>query len=318
MFVRNRTPFQPVLARSQLYRDVSLAVISVELVYALGDGNLSLSDAPRRETDPPDIHRQLLWKGCSATAFGWAPGPRCAPYVTPVVFRVGDVERRLAVFGPRCWRRAGGRFVPSEAAAFDAVPMSWAHAYGGVRQVAPGFLPGTELPHPGGIVAHPLNHLGTGWVAPEVADGAPLPSIEDARDRLVELGREVVPAGIAPCPELTALRMSRWGVVADDDPGEQLEALLFAAHHAPPEMIVPCPAPGTPVRLRGLGPEVGFALPSPPLSVGIGRGRDRVCLPAKLRSLHVDAERRVVRLVWAYKHRYAPERPPAWWSVEAA
>ena len=37
----------------------------------------------------------------------------------------------------------------------------------------------------------------------------------------------------------------------------------------------------------------------------------------KLRALHVDTDRRAVRLVYDHTFRYDPERPPDWVRVQA-
>ena len=48
-------------------------------------------------TDPPDLSRPVLVRGCSVTAAGTVFGPSSPPFVKGVTFRIGAESRRLAV-----------------------------------------------------------------------------------------------------------------------------------------------------------------------------------------------------------------------------
>jgi uncharacterized protein YjbI with pentapeptide repeats len=104
----------------------------------------------------------------------FAPGGKPVPAMIPS-FRVGPVRKRLAVFGNRFWKQAGGiQTVISEPEPFTAMDMNWARAFGG---------PGCEA-----------NPEGIGMIG----DPVPLPNIE-LPDRLIGSPGDVpAPAGFEP------------------------------------------------------------------------------------------------------------------------
>src|SRR5690606_6855814 len=115
---------------------------------------------------------------------------------------------------------------------FDGIPLSWSRAYGGTVRLAPGFLPGSEVPHPGGEVAYPQNPEGMGFILTEDdAHGAPLPNLEDPAALMTKPLDRPIPAGFAPCPRHAGLRP-----VPNPEAGDVVSALeqtLILKHHAP-------------------------------------------------------------------------------------
>src|SRR6185437_2934942 len=200
-----------------------------------------------------------VWHGVSVTAAGHASGPPSPPFVCPVIFRVGDVERRLIVFGERCWeRRFGGSLEASPAAPFDRIALGFTRAFGGGYDLPPGLLPGTDLPHPGLRVSYPLNANGVGFYPDErAAVGSPLPSIERPDQLLRRWNDQPEPAGFTPCPDLVAWRMRDEAAGRAQQP-EPAQALPFTLptlriqHHAPPWLIFDDVPVGTPIELHGL------------------------------------------------------------------
>ncbi len=107
-----------------------------------------------------------------------------------VVAQVGASQKRVAVFGPRAVTWGGdGRPVIGAPEPFEAVPMTWDHAYGGVdARVVPEDLddPMTRLmldvDLPG---LYPRNAAGYGYlVDPEPIDDVLMPQLEDPDDLL--------------------------------------------------------------------------------------------------------------------------------------
>src|SRR6185312_2272031 len=103
MFIRNPTSLDVNLARGHFSGELAAASAVVTLALRLEDGG-RLVPPPEpvcsQETDPPaDVVKAPVWQGVSVTAAGHAFGPPKAPFVCPVIFRVGTAERRLIVFG---------------------------------------------------------------------------------------------------------------------------------------------------------------------------------------------------------------------------
>ncbi len=326
MFVDSPDDLPVTLARGHVSDDHAVGAIVVESAFALGAGGLAPVELPPRTgTDPPDLGSVVLWEGASVTAHGTVACPAAPPYATPVSLAVGAAEERLVVFGPRSWTRppGGGALRPSEPERFDRIAMGWDLAFGGAFDLPPGTVPGTDVPHPGGRVAYVLNEDGAGFYPDEErALGRPLPRIERA-DALVQgWSDRPEPGGLAPCPQLVALRLfhlarSREGsppAEPQDPPRIDLDAAFLVQHHAPPRLVFRDLRAGAPVRLRGLdGGPVAFEIPESPIEVRTKRRGDPV--PPLLRSVHVDAERRLVRVTHAHPFVYAPDTAPAWIRV---
>jgi hypothetical protein len=123
----------------------------------------------------------------AAWALGGKPTTR-----SEVRCRVGQHEKRVAVFGRRCveWTSRGRAFIgPPEP--FASIPLDDEHAYGGLDPRVP--LPPFTRPeealaaladHPG---FYPRNPVGKGYyVVSSRVDGAELPNLEDPDDLLTD------------------------------------------------------------------------------------------------------------------------------------
>jgi hypothetical protein len=219
MFVRNRTPFDPVLARGHITDDLAALSLNLEVVYQLAsDGTLHLTTSSSRlDSDPPDICRRPLWRGVSVTAFGQVHAPVRPPHLKVVQLSAGDLHHRLVVFGARRWRKAVGQVVATEPMPFDSVPLDWEHAFGGFFDRPAGYSDDGKLPHPGGRMVYGFNPDGVGFYPhADAALEQPLPRIE-RQDMLVRSWSDrPVPGGLAPCPRLAGLRVDTLGQILDD------------------------------------------------------------------------------------------------------
>jgi len=346
MFLDNHTRYPAKLARAHLTDEHAVASVNLELRFSLAlDGRLELErEAPRRETDPPDIGGRPLWREVSLAATGTVLGPSRPPFQRVVRIAVGELEHRLVVFGSRVWSRdSAGSLQATSPEPFDALALEWSQAFGGSYELAPGLLPGTDLPHPGGKVTYPLNPEGMGFFADEEAAlGQPLPRIELADEPIREWSDRPTPGGLAPCPSLVALRMdaeppeevSRWAERAAASVGKparldsaellgqigpepsHIDKALRIAHHAPGALIVEDLAPGSVIALDGLGPQpLTITLPPSPIAVEARRGRSREPVAPRLRSVHVDADRRETVVAWGHETIYDPSAAPQWLEV---
>lgn len=331
MFVKNRTSFHPVLAKGNVSDSLSVGAISIEHAYRfLLDGRLELcNEHPAAQpTDPPDILHQPLWVGTSVTVTGTVHGPSMAPFLRPVSLHVGSESRRLVVFGERKWQPTiFGELEASVPARFEALPLSFARAFGGSFELSPGVDARNGLPHPGGRVSYPLNGEGLGFYRDKAsARLAPLPNIELAGQLITRWDDRPVPGGFAPCPKLVGLRLrtpALMSLLQQASPTTKDEHAAFSAmaamnvlHHAPGPLILGSLAAGTPIHLEGLGRRsFRFEVSLPEASVHLRQGRKRTSVPWALRSLHIDADQETVRCVFAHAFRYDPANTPSWIEV---
>jgi hypothetical protein len=332
MFVRNKTPFDVRLAKGHITDERAAGAIVVQLVLRAAEGRLeSLAEPPAKaETDPPDTSVYTLWKGASVTAAGSALGPSKPPYVRGVALRVGAEERRLVVFGNRRWKaRLMGGLEPSTPEPFDRIELSWKRAFGGGYDVPPGLMPGSGLPHPGYRVGYPLNDGGVGYYPDEAhARGGPLPNIELPTELLRAWNDTPEPAGFTPCRELVALRMKdEYEEIGRRFTATQDEAALHRdvfpslrlQHHAAGRLIFDDLAPGAAIELQGLGTApVRFTVPPSPVRVFGRLRRGEAEAAPRLRAVHIDADRSLVRVIFDHSFTYDPRRAPSWIRVAPA
>jgi len=149
------------------------------------------SSSLRHDTD---IVLQKPGTDCVLIGHAWAPRTG-APYVD-VGFTVGPVSRRARVFGDRKWRKHWtGAVSISEAAAFDKIPLTWEHAFGGID---------TNSQDPANHLFCLENPVGRGMMTGKsriYIDGLLLPNIEDPADLIRKPVQRPKPSGfgmIAP------------------------------------------------------------------------------------------------------------------------
>lgn len=315
MFVDNRTELSVRLARAGFAEHVSVASIAFSVRFGVShDGSLVLpAPGEPRPSDPPDPSRRPLWEATSVTACGAALGPACAPFVRGVSLTVGSRRCRVAVFGDRRWERSMlGELIASEPAPFDSMPVSFTRAFGGAYTLEPGLVPGTDLPHPGGVVEHPSNPEGIGFYQDAAAAlHRPLPNVEWP-DQLVRSHRDSpTPAGLAPCPRLLALRMPTSPEAVEAALTDPIRTSLRLAHHAPGWLVHTDIAAGAPIRLDGLGSRaLAFVVPPSPVRVLARCRRVDDEIPFHVRSVHVDADHGDALVAYGHAFRYDPRWPP--------
>jgi len=324
VFIRNKTSFEVVLAHGRLVDTRCVGAVIVRRAYRHAGGVLVPSDDHPSPvpTDPPDTSAHALWRGTSVTVAGDVYASPTATAGGTVTLTVGQLSRRLAVFGDRWWvRDRAGVLRASAPAPFESLSLSFSLAFGGAFEVPPGLFPGTDLPFPGGRVRYGLNDGGVGFYSDEAAaEGGALPNFELA-DQLIRAWTDrPVPGCFAPCPDLHALRSApvEGGSVDPRAPEAMFEGILRSLHHAPGYLVFDDLPPGTPICLDGLGHEaVRVNLPPPPARVRLRRGVTTSDTRTRLRSVHVDAGRSLVTCVWGYSFLYESGAAPSWILVEA-
>lgn len=327
MFVKNRTRFEVALPHGHFVDGVSVAALALTVAYRITPKGLELWEgegvghearAPL-PTDPPDATDHALWHGASVTAAGTVMGPGRMPHRSHSDLRVGAESRRLVVTGDRRWLRNAGKLIASAPLPWDTMPLSWSLAFGGAIEIPPGPVGPEKLPHPGGRFQYPLNPGGKGIVLDETdAEGAALPNIESPDCPMKEPLEQPRPAGFAPCPDLSALRMpADIGPDFLNDVERALRLHLRMSHSAPGELIFDSLSPGTAIELTGVGERpLLFDLPACPVSVAVQKGKKSTALPAAIRSVHVSADDAAVLV--CFGHSFSYEVAPSWVVVAEA
>ncbi|MBA3697937.1 MAG: DUF2169 domain-containing protein [Planctomycetes bacterium] len=144
-----------------------------------------------------DLYPCKLFTDLVVQGHAYAHGP--ATSFTAKVLVVGRHRHDVRVFGDRrCGLTSTGRVVFGEPAAVERVPLTYAHAYGGVDHVAEAkygdplaalipYLDKSADPSACSAFAYPRNFAGRGWVIepdPTAIDNVVLPNLEDPDDLL--------------------------------------------------------------------------------------------------------------------------------------
>ncbi|MBI4703784.1 MAG: DUF2169 domain-containing protein [Deltaproteobacteria bacterium] len=133
----------------------------------------------------PKPHGELLVVGSA-----YAPGGKARP-VCKVRVQLGALDKSLYVVGDRHWERGGA---PSEPEPFAAMPIDWAHAFGGQ--------------------GYERNPLGKGFVPVARDDGTllhPLPNVEDPKHVVSSPKDRPEPAGLRAYELTWPQRLSKAG-----------------------------------------------------------------------------------------------------------
>jgi hypothetical protein len=326
MELLNHTPYEAQVFQTVLDDEEMLAVIVVKATYMFArDGNVSL------ERDHPlPIYREFvcselgqIWPESFARrhqaevlVFGHAIAPGGRPVEQlDVRLRVGDsLDAVGRVFGRRRWQaRLLRQPHISKPEPFEAMPLDWAHAFGGHARSQ-----GREVPFP-------ANPHGRGYILDRKAvDGVELPNLEDPDRLITRWANAPRPLAFAPIPPGSSL-------VDFDDPDNPTppEASMTGPwattsstlNFAHPRLRTRTLQEGVAVVTHGMSPHgvQGFVLETPQVFalVDIGQRKSRhYCKPDTLylypqqgryavtarfafRYLVRDKQSRVIRLSWA-------------------
>ncbi len=258
---------------------------------------------------------------CDVVLLGHCHPPGGEATSCEVTLRFGELRKSVLVLGDRsAWlpgREGKARLNPARP--FQAMPLGWERAYGGVAQFETGDVP------------HPANPAGVGfWLRSMNPDEprdryGPLPNLERADgvlnvDELLvdpaKLDGAPVPAGFGFVPPHWAPRMKRGGhdprfrgiwerMTADLPPGQpgprwfERDPRYF--NQAPDDQQAPLPKGGERVAITHVHPdhqELRFRLPehTPTLRWSLGGPYEEV--PLQLDTVVIDADRLALDLVW--------------------
>ncbi|WAS91535.1 DUF2169 domain-containing protein [Nannocystis punicea] len=198
-----------------------------------------------------------------------------------VELAVGDHRRSVNVTGDRHWIGSGRGARISEAARFDAIPLTWERAYGGSVECRIDEHSIIEL-------EHSMNRFGRGLDAARLAKdvgaafkapaGFPclapdyrraLPNIEHPQHLIVDWNDDPRPYCWATVPMDIGVHLQRAHdhFKARGEGLSQQEMLAQVYHRAHPDWILPIPSADAPVLLRGMTPGAPWSFRLPRLRV---------------------------------------------------
>lgn len=244
---------------------------------------------------PPDS-APYMQTTCDVAALGYAYGDGThGSEVVRVGVALDQVLREVLVAGDRYWERGGTIY--SKPARFFKLPMTWAHAYGG-----------TCITGDGHEAIFPFNRYGKGYVASaRVAEGEPLPNIEDPHHPIRRWSDQPRPCNIATVPidiplglwnrVETCFRVLAAGNTLRPPPG-----LMSSAH---PLFQFPPPSPGARLTLFGMAERsLGLNLPHETFEVAVRIGQRSGVFAMSLETILLLPETRLFVLTWRARFLY--------------
>lgn len=215
-----------------------------------------------------------------------------------VTVRVGPVQKRLRVIGPRAWYRAGrGRYELTAPEPFEAIPVQWEKAWGGSDYES----------DPENPIEEPRNPNGVGVVRlPEELEGTAGPNIEDPEDLVRTNRASPKPAGFGAIKRAWAPRRDYVGTYDEEwmETRMPLLPLDFDARFnqsAPPDQVTPRPLRGGErvevVNMHEDGP-FAFELPKIHWFVGLQTTSGASEHPPQLDTVVLEPNARRVEITW--------------------
>jgi hypothetical protein len=312
----NETGFSANFARAQLfYRDLTLVTVVVKVSFDLGpDGRLSrVAEAEQLPVSEADVVTDLgtldgdlvpIKPGCDVAILGHARSPRPDVPVdrVRVALSIGPFSRDVIAVGDRTWREDGGGLAPTPPVPFLALPLAYERAFGGSalldgKRAAPYFA----------------NPRGRGYVAlREHAVGTALPNIEESDQQLVSWEQAPLPAGMAPLPRESSLRMDTGGFQVDlENELVQLTPMAFSFAH--PRMRLERYPEGAAFSLLGATHGGAWQFTVPParfaLALDLGDAHYELPLVSDTLCAFPDHRRFFVVARRALVYQFRPERP---------
>ena len=284
MKVENHTPFPMRASRDHPAHDLarfdSFTMVTWEFTL---EGSLSRS-IPQIEwpriSSPADLGYVQLFVSGAIRAQDGKTFTSCDASLS-----VGEARREIRAFGPRRWRRSGGKLAASLPAPVEQVPMVWANAYGGSFNRPPGIVRGTGVPGPSTVESCAFNPGGCGFYVTEAeAEGGLLPSLESPSTLVGSWDDRPEPHCWEALPPSSSLRLShiveREGLLSTrGQPGRS--PLLDLEVDAPPWLRFPDLGVGSKIELEGFAARpLTFEIPPAPFAWRLSNGsRERWTLP---------------------------------------
>jgi hypothetical protein len=305
--IDNQTPFYPVMsvlpnregvdtlyvvvkATLMLHPKLSLAVEQVPVTladeYHADPADSSLKQVSELHIGKPGTEVLLLGRA-------WAPAGQTAAQ-TWVTVSVAERQKTLRVLGDRSWSQDG---TPTAPEPFEAMPLVWERAFGGVHAV------------PGSMLAEERNPVGVGFAGRRGAAelvGHPVPNLEDPATPLHQLGQLCTPACFAPSAPHWLPRRAFAGTY--DERWQRTRAPYLPTDFDP--RFLSCAAPeltfarylqgNEPVEVRGVTPDgpISFTLPVAHLEVEVRIAGALERPPVNLETILIEPDDNRLCLTW--------------------
>lgn len=197
--IDNQTPFSPFMAVLPDREGVDTLYVAIKATLALrpklslADVQLPVTLADEYHSDPTDsslkqvseLHIGKPGTDVMLVGSAWAPQGQTVAQ-TWVRVAVAGRQKAIRVLGDRSWREDG---TPSAPQPFEAMPLVWERAFGGIHALD------------GSMLAEERNPVGVGFAGKRSAGelaGHPVPNLEDPTTPLERLGQLCTPACFAP------------------------------------------------------------------------------------------------------------------------
>ncbi len=206
MRVYKDTPFELSFMPWELEPPKTTLMVVVKATFALRDGGPCtvadeqvpcLGEVPWDDGDPPSLRTESdyavlklrgEWYLTGHAYTGGAPAT-----VLPVRVRIGDLQKQLAVWGDRVWKRGVLGMKPSDPTPFTEMPLRWERSFGGP-----------------GVAENPLGR-GLAPIATDKGTVEPLANIEDPSRPVAARDDRPRPVGMFAIPGTWRSRIQRTG-----------------------------------------------------------------------------------------------------------
>jgi hypothetical protein len=223
----------------------------------------------------------------------WAREGRTAPEVS-VRLSVAERSKTIRVQGDRTWRTDG---MPSSPQPFEAMPLVWERAFGGIHRLEDR------------VLAEERNPIGAGFAgrrSREELVGQPLPNLEDPRTPLERQGQNPTPVCFAPTAPHWLPRRSFAGTY--DQNWQRKRAPYLPADFDPrffqcaaPEMIFDRFLQGDePIEIHGATPDgpLAFNIPAAHLQAQVRVAGTLEHPPVNLETVLIEPDQNRLCLTW--------------------
>ena len=305
--IDNQTPFQAVMSVLPNREGVDTLYVIVKATLALrprlalAPAQIPVTLADEYHADPADSSLKQVSElhigkpGTDVLLVGraWAPEGQ-AVAETWVRVAVAEQQKTIRVLGDRSWRHDG---TPTAPEPFEAMPLVWERAFGGIQQL------------PDRLLAEERNPVGVGFTGTRSAAelvGHPLPNLEDPTTPLEQVGQRGTPVCLAPCAAHWLPRRAFAGTY--DEHWQRTRAPYLPVDFDPRFLM--CAASetafgrylqgGEPVEIRGATPDgpLSFSLPAAHLEVEVRIGGAVERPTANLETVLLEPDENRLCLTW--------------------
>jgi hypothetical protein len=303
----NQTPFQAVLSvlpdrtGVDTLHVIIKATLTLRPKLSLAPVQVPVTLADEYHADPTESSLKQVSElhigkpGTDVLLVGraWAPAGQMVAE-TWVRLAVAERQKTIRVMGDRTWRQDG---TPTAPEPFEAMPLVWERAFGGVQQL------------PDRMLAEERNPIGVGFAGTRRAQelvGHPVPNLEDPATPLAQAGQLCMPACLAPSAPHWLPRRAFAGTY--DERWQRTRAPYLPADFDP--RFLNCAAPemtfdrylqgGESIEVRGAAPDgpISFTLPVANLQVAVKIDGSLEHPSAELETILLEPDENRACLTW--------------------